>query len=104
MDDETFAGHRRFFWMWVCMGLLGAMGAVYLADHPVGGRDGGTPLGYAYGVIATAGIVVLMWYGVRRRYSYANGSGTLKGWLSAHVWLGIALTLVVPMHSGFRLS
>jgi hypothetical protein len=104
MDDETFAGHRRFFWMWVCLGFLGALGAVYVADHPVGGRSGGTPLGFAYGALASAGILLLMGYGIRRRYLYASGSGTLKGWLSAHVWLGLALVVLVPMHAGFKLS
>lgn len=104
MDDETFAGHRRYFWAWVSAGMLAAMGVVYAADHPVGGRNGGTVLGYAYGILAAIGIVALVGYGYRRRHAYAAGPGTLKGWLSAHVWIGVALTVVVPMHSGFKLS
>ena len=77
---------------------------VYLYNQPIGGRNGGTTLGLAYGAIATAGIGYLMWYGVRKRYSYASGSGTLKGWLSAHVWIGVALGLLVPLHSGFHIG
>jgi hypothetical protein len=104
MEDETFVGHRRFFWMWACLAVLAVMGAAYLLDHPVGGKNGGTTLGYTYGVIASAGIVFLMWYGKRRRYAYASGSATLKGWLSAHVWVGTVLTLIVPMHAGFKMA
>jgi hypothetical protein len=104
MRDETFAGHRRFFWMWVCMVSVGTMGAAYHFDHPVGGASGGTTLGIVFGAAATAGIGLLMVYGLRRRYAYAHGPGTLKGWLSAHVWIGTSLAVVVPMHSGFRFA
>jgi hypothetical protein len=104
MEDETFAGHRQFFWMWACLVALVVMIAFYLADQPIGGKNGGTTLGYVYGGIASAGILFLMWYGMRRRHAYASGSGTLKGWLSAHVWIGVALTLVVPMHAGFKVA
>jgi hypothetical protein len=104
MRDETFAGHRRFFWMWVCALGVGAMGAAYHFDHPLGGPSGGTTLGIVYGVLATAGIGLLMVYGLRRRYAYAHGPGTLKGWLSAHVWIGTSLAIVVPMHSGFKFA
>jgi hypothetical protein len=104
MQDETFAGHRRFFWMWACLVSVGAMSAAYHFDHPVGGPSGGTTLGVIYGVAATAGIFLLMGYGLRRRYAYAHGPGTLKGWLSAHVWIGTSLAVVVPLHSGFKLA
>jgi hypothetical protein len=104
MEDETFAGHRQFFWMWASIAALGVMIVAYLYDHPIGGRNGGTTLGYVYGGIASAGILFLMWYGMRRRHAYASGSGTLKGWLSAHIWIGAALTLVVPMHAGFKVA
>lgn len=76
------------------------MTVIYTMDHPVGGPNGGTVLGYTYGVIAAAGIIFLMWFGVRKR-SYSSNNATLKGWLGAHVWIGIALILVVPLHSGF---
>jgi hypothetical protein len=104
MDDESFAGHRQFLWMWASLAALAVLTVVYLVDQPIGGRNGGTTLGYVYGGIASAGILFLMWYGARRRYAYAGGSGTLKGWLSAHVWIGGALTLVVPMHAGFKVA
>jgi hypothetical protein len=104
MESETFTSHRGFLWMWANLAALAILAAIYLADHPIGGRNGGTTLGYVYGGIASAGIAFLMWYGVRRRLSYARGPGTLKGWLSAHVWVGASLTLVVPMHSGFKIA
>lgn len=76
------------------------MSVIYYIDEPVGGRNGGTVVGYTYGGIATAGIIFLMWYGIRKR-AYFSSATTLKGMLAAHVWIGVALTLVVALHSGF---
>lgn len=42
----------------------------------------------------------MAWYGIRkRRY---RSSGSMQGWLSAHIYLGTALTFLVTLHSGFH--
>ena len=42
----------------------------------------------------------LAWFGVRRkRY---GGQTPLEGWLSAHVYIGVALIVVATLHTGFR--
>lgn len=73
----------------------------YIVDRPLGGRNGGTVLGYTYGTLAAVGILYLMYYGIRKR-SYHAKYTTLKGALAAHVWLGIALSIIVPLHSAFQ--
>ena len=73
----------------------------YFLDDPLAGRDGGTFVGYTYGVVATLGIILLMYLGIRKR-AYASNLGTLKGWVSAHIWIGLFLVLIVPLHSGFQ--
>ncbi|MCB0322767.1 MAG: hypothetical protein KDD69_04305 [Bdellovibrionales bacterium] len=100
MARETFLSYRSYVWFWLCFFALLAMTVVYLLDDPIGGKNGGTIVGYTYGGIATAGILFLMWYGIRKR-AYFSARTTLKGILSAHVWIGIALIFVVPLHSGF---
>lgn len=102
--NQNFLNQRRFLWLWVCAVLVAVMGTIYRLDHPVGGKNGGTILGLSYGGIATAGMIFLMYYGIRKRYSYRRGAGTLKGWLGPHVWIGLALCVVVPMHSGFKVD
>jgi hypothetical protein len=97
---ETFFSYRRYRWFWVNLVFVLGCLIVYLLDDPVGGRNGGTVLGYTLGVLATAGILYLMWFGIRKR-SYSAHATTLKGCLSAHVWLGLALVVIVPLHSGF---
>lgn len=101
MIEETFLTYKRFRWLWVNVVFLLLLVLVYFFDRPLGGRNGGTVVGYSYGAIATAGILYLMWFGIRKRSHYARYT-TLKGCLSAHVWLGVALALLVPLHSGFQ--
>jgi hypothetical protein len=65
--------------------------------------NGGTWLGYTLGTIGAVLIVWLMWFGVRKR-SYRSNVGTVQGWLSAHVYLGTALVVIVTLHTGFELG
>ncbi len=100
MDGDTFISYRRFRWLWITLGAVLVCMAVYLINEPIGGRNGGTVVGYTFGVLATLGIVWLMAFGLRKR-AYASSFGTLEGWLAAHVWIGIGLLLLVPLHAGF---
>lgn len=99
--SETFLNYRHSRWLWINLGFLVLLSVVYCVDTPLGGKSGSTWIGYIYGFIAAAGIVYLMWYGMRKR-AYASSSTTLKGCLSAHVWLGVSLAFIVPLHSGFQ--
>lgn len=101
MIEETFFSYKRYRWLWIHLLLLIVLTTLYCYDRPVGGRNGGTVLGYSYGVLATAAILYLLWFGLRKRSHYSNSS-TLKGCLSVHVWLGLALALIVPLHCGFQ--
>lgn len=101
MIEETFLNYRGYRWLWANLAFLGVLIAVYLWHEPVGGKNGGTFLGYTYGIIATAAILYLLWFGLRKRSHYSRIT-TLKGCLAVHVWLGIALSLIVPLHSGFQ--
>lgn len=103
MIRETFVGQKRFLWLWICAVALLVMIGIYLYDQPLGVRSGGTRVGILYGIIAAAGILFLMWYGIRKRYSYSRGSFTLKRWLGPHVWIGVSLALIVPLHCGFTI-
>jgi hypothetical protein len=100
MSTETFFSYRGYRWMWICLGTLLACAAVYILDNPVHGRNGSTTIGYTYGSLAALGILYLMWFGIRKRAYYAHAT-TLKGCLAAHVWLGLALVVLVPLHCAF---
>lgn len=62
---------------------------------------GGTWLGYTLGGIGAFMIVWLMILGLRKR-RYSSSIGTVQGWTSSHVYLGVALLVIVTLHSGFE--
>lgn len=74
--------------------------ASYLLFEPAVGHYGGSLLGYTLGAISALLVLWMAWYGIRkRRY---RGTGATQGWLSAHIYLGTALTVMVTLHSGFN--
>lgn len=77
------------------------MGIGYVLYNPTKGPSGSSLYGYTVGILSAAGIVYLMLFGVRKRAYYSSRS-SLQGWLSAHVWLGMALIVWVPLHSAFE--
>jgi len=74
---------------------------LYVVDDPGEPPNGGTWLGYSYGVAGLALIAWLAWFGIRRR-RYGGSGAPLQGWLSAHVYLGLALVVIASLHTGFR--
>jgi hypothetical protein len=101
IGPRTFLAYRDYRYLKVTSaGLLLAI-LVYAFHNPEGGPNGGSWLGYTYGAIALSMILWLMWFGVRKR-SYRSAGPPLRGWLSAHVYLGLSLLVLVPLHSGFQ--
>lgn len=98
---ESFLRHRHWFYLKVAAALCLLCVVVYLWHDPLDGPNGGTWLGYTLGTLGALLIVWLAWLGVRKR-QYASNLGTVKGWVSAHVYLGLALLVVATLHTGFQ--
>lgn len=103
MRQHRFFGYRRYLYLKLCVVLVAIAALAYLLDDPPNGAHGGTWLGYALGGIGAAIVLLLLWFGIRKR-QYGESAGTLLGWLSAHVYLGTALVFVATLHTGFELG
>jgi hypothetical protein len=90
---------RRYLWLSLAISVLAII--AYWIDDPQEPANGGTVLGYTLGAAGLFLILLLTWFGVRKR-QYSSTRGTVQGWLSAHVYLGMALLIVVLLHSGFQ--
>lgn len=96
----TYAKSR---YLWTALALSAAALIAYFWFDPGGPPNGGTWLGYTLGTIGALLIVWLMLFGIRKR-RYVHNVGTLRGWLSAHIYLGTTLILIVLLHAGFQLG
>jgi hypothetical protein len=100
-SHEGFLRHKRFRWAKLAFLLsIAAIAGYVLIDAPAG-HYGGTPYGYALG---TASVLLILWLtmlGVRKR-AMTRGRWSLKGWTSAHVYLGLSLIILATLHTGLR--
>ena len=103
MRHYSILEYARFRWFKAAVVLSVAAAAAYLWHEPPHKPYGGTWLGYTLGTIGGILILWLLWFGVRKR-RYRSTSGTVQGWLSAHVYLGTALIVIVTLHTGFELG
>lgn len=100
---DSILSYAKSRYLWISVALTGASLAAYLWHDPGGPPNGGTWLGYTLGTIGALLIVWLMLFGIRKR-SYLGSTGTLRGWLSAHIYLGTSLILIVLLHAGFQVG
>jgi hypothetical protein len=102
---ESFVRHARLRWLKVAVVLdVAAIGAFWWVFIYSGTRlehAGGTWLGYTLGTI---GALIMLWLtmiGIRKR-AMTSGNWSLKAWVSAHVYLGLSLIIIVTLHTGFQ--
>jgi hypothetical protein len=96
-------GYRRYRYLWLALFLAAAALGLYVSQLPGGAQppNGGTWQGYTLGV---AGAVLILWLsllGIRKR-RYRSRVGTVQGWTSAHVYLGLCLLLVATLHCALQ--
>lgn len=98
---DSILTHARSRYLWVSLALGVVSIALYVWHDPGIAPNGGTWLGYTLGTIAALLIVWLLLFGIRKR-SYSTTLGSTRGWLSAHIYLGTTLILLVLLHCGFQ--
>lgn len=100
---ETFLTHRSGRWAKWAVALIIASAIGYWAEDLRVPPNGGSVFGYTSGTIAAFLMLVLTYLGRRKRH-YESKLGTVKGWTSAHIYLGIALIALTLLHSGFQVG
>ena len=102
-DHVSFLKHRGFRWLWIALGLsvISALGYILIDQEPR--PNGGSWYGYTLGTIGLVLIVWLSLLGIRKR-RINEGQWSLKGWTSAHVYLGLSLIVVGTLHTGFQIG
>jgi hypothetical protein len=91
----------RYFWWSAALTLLCL--TAYIVHDPKQPPNGGTWLGYTLGTIGALMIVWLAYLG-RRKRNFDKGWGTVRGWVSAHVYFGASLIIIGTLHTGFQMG
>ncbi len=98
---SSFLSHANGRYFWFALGLITVSASAYILHDPKQPPNGGTWLGYTLGSLGLFMIVWLAYLG-RRKRNFAKGWGTVRGWVSAHVYFGTALLIVATLHTGFQ--
>jgi len=98
---EGFLRHARYRWLKVALVIVLATVISYALVDVQPRHNGGSWYGYILGTIGALLILWLTMLGVRKR-AMTRGRWSLKGWTSAHVYLGLALAVVATLHAGFQ--
>jgi len=98
---QSLLAFRNFRYLWLALALSIASMIAYAWQSPTQPASGGTWLGYTLGTLAALLVLWLTALGVRKR-SYRSQLGTVQGWVSAHVYLGLSLLIVATLHTGFQ--
>lgn len=100
---ESVLVYRGFRYLRIAAGLCGLAILAYILHDAYPEPNGGTWLGYALGILGLGIILFLAWFGIRKR-RYGPSSDRLADWLSAHVYLGLALIVIATLHAGFQVG
>ena len=94
---------RHGNWRWLKLSLLLCAAALlaYVLFRPPEGPSGNSAVGYTLGTLGAVLIVWLAWLGWRKR-RYRSRLGTVRGWVSAHIHLGLSLIVIATLHSAFQ--
>lgn len=101
MHQENILTFNKFKYLKWSLGLVFSCVLLYLTDLPLQTAGGIDLLGYISGTIGAVLILWLMLFGIRKR-AFQSNLGMVRGWLSAHVYLGLSLVFIVTLHGGFN--
>ena len=90
-------------WRPIFFVLLIAVSASYYLYAQREFPHGGSTYGLAYGVAGTLLILLLAFFGIRKRW-YRSTFGTLEQWLQSHIYLGLLVLVVLIFHTGMRFN
>ncbi|MGZ4808653.1 MAG: hypothetical protein ACXV7D_04925 [Thermoanaerobaculia bacterium] len=95
--------HSGVLWRRIFVVLLIAVSASYYWYIKQEFPHGGSRWGLGYGIAGYALILLLAFFGIRKR-NYRSTFGTMEQWLQSHIYLGVLVLLILFFHTGGRFN
>jgi hypothetical protein len=90
-------------WRRIFIVLLAATVAAFIWSVKREFTHGGSRIGLIFGSAGYLLILLLAYYGIRKR-SYRSRFGTMEQWLQSHIYLGILVLVLLVLHTGGRFN
>lgn len=90
-------------WRRIFILLLAATIAAFVWSARSEFTHGGSLVGLIFGTAGYLLILLLAYYGIRKR-SYRSTFGTMEQWLQSHIYLGILVLVLLVLHTGGRFN
>lgn len=100
-SHEGFLRHKNYRWLKVAVAVSLVAILAYMLIDVEPRPNGGSWYGYTLGTIGALLILWLTALGVRKR-TITRKNWSLKGWTSAHIYLGLSLIVIATLHTGFQ--
>jgi hypothetical protein len=100
-SHEGFLNYANSRWLKIGTIICVLTIAIYALVDVQPRHNGGSWLGYILGTIGALLILWLTMLGIRKR-KRTDKAWSLKGWTSAHVYLGLSLIIIGTLHTGFQ--
>ena len=90
-------------WRRIFIVLLAVVVGTFVWSYKREFPHGGSLIGLIYGTAGFALILLLAFYGIRKRW-YRSRLGTMEQWLQSHIYLGLLVIVLLVLHTGGRFN
>src|SRR5580692_6790268 len=97
MIFQATLAFQRFRYLWIALALVAISSLLFATQTGSMQARGDTWQGYTLGTAAALAMVWLTFLGIRKR-TYRSTLGTVQGWTSAHIYIGLAVVAMATLH------
>ena len=100
---QNILAYQKYYYLKISLVMVTISLVLFFTHGDISLANGGTWQGYVLGTMSAILIIWLALLGIRKR-RYSSVFGSVQGWTSAHIYLGLALVVITTLHSAFQVG